>query len=82
MLARIKELVAKGHVRYTFHARMRMDERNASESDVCSALLSASAADYNAAKDNYRVSGGADQDGDPMTVVVSVEADVVVITIF
>lgn len=82
MLERIKELVARGHVKFTFHARIRMDERNASEADVCEAVLSANAADHNAAKDNYRVSGGCDRDGDPMTVIVAVEADVVVITIF
>jgi hypothetical protein len=42
----------------------------------------ATKADYQAAKDNYRVSGGCDLDGDPMTVIVAIEADAVIITIF
>lgn len=49
-----------------------MDERNASESDVCNAVQTA----------NSAVSGGCDHDGDPMVVIVSIEADAVVITIF
>jgi hypothetical protein len=59
-----------------------MDERNASESDVRNAILSATNAKYDAAKDNYRLSGGADLDGDDMTVVVAIEADCIVVTIF
>lgn len=59
-----------------------MDERNASESDVCNAIRTADAASYQAAKDNYKVSGGCDHDGDPMVVIVAIEADAVVITIY
>lgn len=81
-LARIKELVARGSVRFTFHARIRMDERNASESDVCNAIQTADSAAYQAARDNYKVSGGCDHDGDPMVVIVAIEADAVVVTIY
>lgn len=81
-LARIKELVARGHVRFTFHARVRMDERNVSAGDVCNALATATKADHQMAKDNYRVSGGTDRDGEPLVVVVAIEADAVIITIF
>lgn len=81
-LARIKELVKRGDVRFTGHARVRMDERGATERDVCSALLSGTNAAHNVAKDNYVVSGGCDIDGDDLTVAVAIEADVVVITLF
>lgn len=81
-LDRIKELAAKGFIRYTFHARQRMDERDATEEDVRQALRTATDATHQADRDNYRVSGGADLDGDSMSVVVVIEADVVVVTLF
>jgi hypothetical protein len=81
-LARIKELVRKGSIRFTLHARQRMDDRNATARDVKEAVLSATNSEHDVAKDNYRVTGGCDADGDPMTVVAAIEADVVIVTIF
>lgn len=81
-LARIKELVKRGDVRFTFHARQRMDERDATERDVCNALLGGTQAAHDISKDTYRVSGGCDIDGDDLTVVVAIEADAIVITLF
>ena len=81
-LARIKDLVSKGFIRYTFHARRRMDERNATARDVRTAILSSTKAEHNVEKDNYRLTGGCDTDGHPMTVVAAIEADCVVITIY
>jgi hypothetical protein len=59
-----------------------MSDRGATARDVRKALLSATDATYQAHRQNYRVSGGTDTDGDDLTVIVDLEADVIVVTIF
>jgi hypothetical protein len=81
-LAEIKRLVSLGRVRFTGHARDRMSERNVTARDVRSALLSATGAVWQSDRQNWRVEGGRDQDDDGLTVIVDVEADVIVVTLF
>ena len=65
----------------TWHAVKRMDQRGAKRGDVRAALVSATAA---MAQDRggWRVEGGCDRDGDGLTMVIDLEADVIVITLF
>jgi hypothetical protein len=81
-LEEIQRLAGLGRVVYTKHARDRMSDRGATARDVRKALLSATDATYQADRQNYRVSGGTDTDGDDLTVIVDLEADVIVVTIF
>lgn len=81
-LEEIKRLVALGHVVFTRHARQRMDERGARATDVCNALSTATSATLQTDRDNWRVDGGVDHEGDGMTVIVDIEADVIVVTLF
>jgi hypothetical protein len=81
-LAAIHGLAGANRVRFVRpHAYERMDERGAVESDVVHALVTATARRL---QDNgrYKVSGGTDLDGDALTAVVKLEADVLVITLF
>lgn len=46
------------------------------------ALLTATEATKQDDRDNWRVGGGVDTDDDELTVIVVIEADVVVVTLF
>jgi hypothetical protein len=81
VLDEIKALVARGSVRYTLHSFERMAERGATAADATTALSTSTSASLQA-NGNYRCDGGADLDGDDLTVIVALEADVVVITVF
>ncbi len=81
-LAEIKRLVELERVLYTQHARERMVERGATARDVRCALRSAKLAKWQADRENWRVGGGVDLDGDELTVVVDLLADVIVVTLF
>lgn len=81
-LAEIKRLVALDRVLYTHHAQIRMIERGARRRDVEHALLGATSATEQRDRGCWRVKGGVDLDGDDLTVVVALEADVVVVTLF
>lgn len=81
-LAEIKRLAGLGRIHYTGHALDRMDERGATRGDVRSALLSATSAAWQPDRSTWRVDGGADRDGDALTVIVNLEADVIVVTVF
>jgi hypothetical protein len=59
-----------------------MDERGASTDDVCHALLTAKEAVHDPERDRWKVSGGMDLDGDALKVVVAIEADLIVVTLF
>jgi hypothetical protein len=52
------------------HARERMRERNASAVDVKRAILSATTAFHQPRNGTIKLKGGADTDGDELTVVV------------
>jgi len=45
-------------------------------------LLSATSASWQHDRETWRVDGGVDGDGDDLTVIVDLEADVIVVTIF
>ena len=81
-LTTIRRMVRRGDVVFTRHAYVRMDERGASTDDVCHALLTAKGAAHDPERDRWIVSGGMDLDGDALKVVVAIEADVIVVTLF
>jgi hypothetical protein len=81
-LAEIKRLVELDRVLYTHHAQVRMIERGARRRDVEHALFGANRATEQPDRGCWRVTGGVDLDGDDLTVVVALEADVVVVTLF
>ena len=58
-----------------------MRERGAIIDDVCRALVTSTSATWQAEHLSWRVSGGVDLDGDGLTIVVDIEADVIVITL-
>jgi hypothetical protein len=81
-LTTIRRMVRRGDVMFTRHAYARMDERGASTDDVCNALLTAKEAAHDPERDRWKVSGGTDLDGDALKVMVAIEADVIVVTLF
>lgn len=81
-LAEIQRLAQLDRIRYSHHARDRMAERGAMPADVRCALVTATAAVWQAERSNWRVRGGVDRAGDELTAVVDLEADVIVVTIF
>ncbi len=59
-----------------------MPERGATYEDVKRALISAATATWQDDRGNWKVDGGVDLEGDELTAVVDVQADVIVITLF
>jgi hypothetical protein len=82
VLAEIKRLTSLDRVELRLHAYQRMLERAVTIMDVCSALLSATGVRWQADRETWRVEGGVDLDGDDLVVIVVLEADVVVVTVF
>ena len=80
-LEQIRRLAIQGRVFYSRHAQARMLERNVEKVDVISALITATAATWQAAN-TYRVEGGTDTHADPLVVVVAIDVDAIVITVF
>lgn len=80
-LAEIQRLASRNRIVYTGHALTRMDDRRASRDDVRSALITATSA-RRQERGTWRVEGGRDLDGDGLTAVVDIEADVIVVTVF
>lgn len=80
-LAEIQRLASLSRIVYTGHALLRMDHRGASRGDVRSALITATSARWQE-RGNWRVEGGRDLDGDDLTAIVDIEADVIVVTLF
>jgi hypothetical protein len=64
------------------HARERMATRGVIVGDVLNALISATSAGWQHDHETWRVGGGVDLDGDDLTVIVGLEADVIVVTMF
>lgn len=82
-LAEIKRLARlPGRLRFTAHARIRMGERNVTVGDVRRALVTATEARCQPDRGTFRVSGGVDTDDQELAVAVSLEDDVVVVTVF
>jgi hypothetical protein len=81
-LGEIHRLARLNRISYTAHALRRMDQRGAELADVRAALISSTAAVHQEERGTWRVDGGRDRDGDDLTVIVDIEADLVVVTIF
>ena len=79
-LADIKGFAAAKRVRLTRHAWQRLDERGASEGEVVYALRTANAC-VGQANGTWKVPSR-DVEGDDLTVVVVIEAGVLVVTLF
>lgn len=79
-LADVRGYAAAGRFRLTRHARKRCEERGATFDDVGHALTNARTCSAGE-PDRWRVEGP-DLDGDSLTVVVAIEAGVVVVTLF
>jgi hypothetical protein len=81
VLGEIQRLARLDRIVLTRHAVKRMDQRDAKRGDVRAALVSATSA---VAQDRggWRVEGGCDREGDDLTVIVDLEADLIVITLF
>lgn len=70
-----------GRLRYTKHARERMEERGATRNDVVNACVTATVATHQRG-DVWRLSGGVDGDGDVLVIIAGVDPDEVsVITV-
>ena len=80
-LAEIHRLAQFDRIRFTRHAADRMDQRGAKREDVRAALVSGTVA-IAQERGGWRVEGGVDSAGDELTVIVDIEADVIVITLF
>ncbi len=80
-LAIVKTYATADRISIRKHARDRMAERSARFVDIRSALVTAT--DLLDQKDGrFKVSGGVDTDGDALAVVVAIEGQVVVVTLF
>jgi hypothetical protein len=81
-LAEIKRLARAERIVVTSHANRRLAERGVTPRDLRRALLTATAAVLQDGRDNWRVDGGVDIDGDDLMVICDLEADVIVVTVF
>jgi hypothetical protein len=81
-LAEIQRLSRLDRIVISRHANQRMNDRGATETDVRKALLTATAAIRQADRDNWRVEGGVDTDGDDLTLVCDIGVNVIVVTLF
>lgn len=79
-LADVRGYALAGRVEVKRHAAQRMRERRVSAADLRSALTRATRCKAQPG-DHWRVSGP-DAEGDELTVVVAIEAGVVVVTLF
>lgn len=66
----------------SWHARQRMNERKVTQADLRAALSNASRAIYQETENRWRLEGGADLDGDPLTLVVQFRPRCLLITVF
>lgn len=76
----IKEYASFGRVSFRGHARKRMRERNAYVEDVFEAIATATSCQEEE-EETWRVPG-VDTFGDELTVIVSLEGSVIIVTIF
>jgi hypothetical protein len=82
VLAEVQRLARLDRIVITGHARIRMVDRGATRKDLRSALVTATIAIRQVDRGNWRIEGGADNAGDDLTVIVDLEADVIVVTLF
>lgn len=81
-LQEIRRLATQNRLRYTRHARERMAERGAQVADVRHALRGGRSCAASADGSDRWVVEGPDLDGDGLRVVVVIEDDCVVITLY
>lgn len=81
-LAEIQRLAQLDQIEISAHAKRRMHMRGAAPRDVRKALLTATAAVHQDARGNWRLEGGVDTEGDDLTLICDIEADVIVVTLF
>lgn len=80
ILADVRGYALAGRVRFTRHAWLRVDERQATQGDVLHALTAAERC-RGVGEERWRVEGK-DRDGDDLTVIVVLEDGVLVVTLF
>ncbi len=80
-LADARGLALAGRITLSHHAELRMEERGASFPDVRQALVTATDCRAEPAA-RWRIEGGHDCDGDALTMIVTFEGSVVVVTLF
>jgi hypothetical protein len=81
-LAEMQRLARLGRIVITPHADERMKDRNVTTPDVREALLTARVARPQKDRNNWCVEGGVDTEGDELTLICDLEADVIVVTLF
>jgi hypothetical protein len=76
-LHEIKRLAGLGRIRLSWHAQVeRMPERGVALADIQSALVTATAANWQADHGTFKVTGGVDTDSDELAVCCTVDPDV------
>jgi pentatricopeptide repeat protein len=80
-LEEIRALAQAGRIEVSVHATHRMRERGVELGDVRHALARAAACHWQPLRETWRVCGE-DLRGEPLTVVVALAGDVVVVTVF
>lgn len=71
-----------GRFEISQHAEERMLQRGAAFRDVKAALISCSSARWQTDQESWKMEGGVDTDGDPLTIAVVLENGVLVVTLF
>jgi uncharacterized protein DUF4258 len=82
ILAECHSAGISGRFIFGSHALDRMKERNATRSDVRSALKSAVFATFQEDNGRWKIAGGTDRSGEPLDMAVVFEHGIVVITVF
>ena len=82
VLEEIKRLTRLNRLILRSHARERMKVRHVKLGDIRCALLSASSARWQHEQETWRIEGGRDLDEDDLVVIVALEADVIIVTVF
>ncbi len=80
-LSDVQGLASAGRIVIGRHAVQRMGERGATFDDVKEALVTATGCQAQPAS-RWRLEGGRDCDGDELTLIVTIELAVVVVTLF
>jgi len=79
----IQGYAAAGRLRFTSHARKRMNQRNADADDVVEGIKTSTNCLWQPKEGTWRLDGGADLDGDDFDgICVVLDDDVLVVTLF
>lgn len=81
-LAETKRIAATGIFYVTGHATDRMDERNVTRYDIQLAIASAVSATWQTKEQTWRVDGGADRKGVPLTMAVTLVRGLAIVTVY